>query len=97
MRPRKTKRDAILGHVASRGDRRTPMAVITAKVAWAVNVVRAGQALVATISGRCPLIASDEQRKLLHPVIINSFDGTTKLAFAKANPWLWGGAIENLG
>ena len=41
MRPRKEIRDAILGHVASWGDRRTPMSGITAKPAAAVNWPRA--------------------------------------------------------
>ena len=39
MRPREKKRDAILGHVASWGDRRTPMARITAKPARPVNAL----------------------------------------------------------
>src|SRR5258706_10449868 len=39
MRPREKKRDAILGHVASWGDRRPPMARITAKPARPVNAL----------------------------------------------------------
>jgi hypothetical protein len=41
MRPRKKIRDAILGHVASWGDRIIPMCGITAKTPSAVNAVRA--------------------------------------------------------
>jgi ribosomal protein S18 acetylase RimI-like enzyme len=48
MRPRERKRDAILGHVASWGDRRTPINCITAKPARAVNAL-AGLAALMTV------------------------------------------------
>jgi hypothetical protein len=46
VRPREKKRDAILGHVASWGDRRAPMGCITAKPARAVNALADFAAIV---------------------------------------------------